>query len=1196
MSNGISRKELIPSTGESREAAGQSMLKFSVPLSHIQEILPSSAFADTEGGSTQKMKLIKIKCNRENSKDEPWSNLKLALNPEWKAADDEEMNVFMLPEYWELWKTVINDTGMDRPQEEVRYYIGGYLPHPHMKGLYMRNGTGTQRWPNGQVYSGGWKNHVYDGEGQLWWNFGDYENHKQQRDTLQQGVPIYTGMWQKGNRHGVGCLNWEQDQYDVSEKKLAFSRTHHSGIKKCYYGEFVEGLFNGRGTLILKGAVSQALPTNTSDKKWDLKRVPHPQVHPTKLLRFEGNFESDWQEVYREFIRENYDPQWIRNHGHNEEALKRDRDLHDLEDQGDFDLHPRDGPDDDTVEFFESDLRLDQLILDEHEKQHSGKFLRYFDKDRKDGAQKAGEPIPDLGLAFYSLRVEGVPNDCRHLKKGTATYADGTKYVGDFMGGFPHGHGEMEQFEGDGSKKPVATYEGWWNQGKKSGIGKYNIEGNLSYFGEWGTGKFADKRHGKGTQTIEESFQQLFGYAEYEGEWKADQRDGDGKMLIPKKSGDQMKVRYIYSGTFKEGKREGKGRLIQLQETGAEKKKDEESLIAMLEAGAGKVKLIYNGLWKDDLLDASTDDTMAWSETDRDPTDTTGGGQGHIYYGIMSRDGDRRGKGILYSPKAMEDEVFRGCMNNNTKFEPADLPNKYKVYEGEFRSNLPNGDGVQYLFKDQAEEQRLGEYKGQFVNGKRHGRGIWDGVDTHGKPWKYRPIQGTAHNWDKDEMHGIAIVEDAKHVHENVIYTHNKSQMPWTKEGPPMTGFDSNSALGKLFSGKLPLLHGAGEREIGKANFNGAQLLKDGVKTKREDLRDFSDQVAAEEAEACPILVRQPTDLNMPEEDVKIDGCTDNNKDLNGLYFKMSGTFGYPIYKCAKLIGGGLNREKKPLTMYLYQDQKKELWLISDSPGNDTGEKIMALGRPCAMVEDDSPDPGSITKPWFVWHEDTHRMREHTENEQDPELYEKKKGWFRSKEIRKVDKLTIQSVVGFEVTGVSQNGFGGIQSLFLRHPSLFYGRPVYESENGGQFLYWRKNNGSIEDGLQSAMLDSPGDLVEIVDEIDGHWIISTELGIAKKDGNSQEWHKSVFAYIKDGSFSPDQIHPARPEKGKKEATWFARDRSAGNQFKECKLMKLKLEEWSHEAQTDLRILDGAAGFGETSPTPLAIEDQSPSRT
>jgi hypothetical protein len=142
MSNGVSRLELIPSSGESVEAAGQSMLKFPIPLAHIQEVTPDPY--KTVGNGDQEMKVIRIKANRQFANDDPWRRLKLALNPEWKCQnpDSEEIQLCMLPGYWDLWKTVIGECQMERPQEWVRYFDGGYMEHPYMKGLYMRHGYG----------------------------------------------------------------------------------------------------------------------------------------------------------------------------------------------------------------------------------------------------------------------------------------------------------------------------------------------------------------------------------------------------------------------------------------------------------------------------------------------------------------------------------------------------------------------------------------------------------------------------------------------------------------------------------------------------------------------------------------------------------------------------------------------------------------------------------------------------------------------------------------------------------------------------------------------------------------------------------------------------------------------------------------------------------------------------------------------
>ena len=79
-----------------------------------------------------------------------------------------------------------------------------------------------------------------------------------------------------------------------------------------------------------------------------------------------------------------------------------------------------------------------------------------------------------------------------------------------------------------------------------------------------------------------------------------------------------------------------------------------------------------------------------------------------------------------------------------------------------------------------------GIYVGDFQKGKRHGRGVWK---TMGGTWEFRPISNEdVPNFENDLMHGIGIVEDSDHVHENVIYTKGKCQMPFTELGPPKTG------------------------------------------------------------------------------------------------------------------------------------------------------------------------------------------------------------------------------------------------------------------------------------------------------------------------------------------------------------------------------------------------------------------------
>jgi len=97
------------------------------------------------------------------------------------------------------------------------------------------------------------------------------------------------------------------------------------------------------------------------------------------------------------------------------------------------------------------------------------------------------------------------------------------------------------------------------------------------------------------------------------------------------------------------------------------------------------------------------------------------------------------------------------------------------------------------------------------------------------------------------------------------------------------------------------------------------------------------------------------------------------------------------------------------------------------------------------------------------------------------------------------DKISCKSILGFELN------LGGFDcrltaGLMMRHRSEFYGRPVYESDNGNQFLYWMRDDGTLEEGLNPNSEDaghdstiggcSAGKLLES----QGKWIIGSEIG------------------------------------------------------------------------------------------------------
>ncbi len=85
--------------------------------------------------------------------------------------------------------------------------------------------------------------------------------------------------------------------------------------------------------------------------------------------------------------------------------------------------------------------------------------------------------------------AECIKGDCDN-GYGTATWADGSKYVGEHKDGMGHGQGTLTWADGD-------KYVGEWKDGKKDGQGTYTFADGAKYVGE-----FKDnKRHGQGTFT-----------------------------------------------------------------------------------------------------------------------------------------------------------------------------------------------------------------------------------------------------------------------------------------------------------------------------------------------------------------------------------------------------------------------------------------------------------------------------------------------------------------------------------------------------------------------------------------------------------------------------------------------------------------------------------------------------------------------
>jgi len=119
--------------------------------------------------------------------------------------------------------------------------------------------------------------------------------------------------------------------------------------------------------------------------------------------------------------------------------------------------------------------------------------------------------------------------------QGTSTYANGDKYVGEYKDGRKHGNGTYTFADG---RKVV----GEWKDGKMHGQGTATSADGEKFVGEWEDGKM----HGQGTYTWPSG-------SIYVGEWKDDNRNGQG--IKTWHSGEK------YVGEWKDGKMHGQGTL-----------------------------------------------------------------------------------------------------------------------------------------------------------------------------------------------------------------------------------------------------------------------------------------------------------------------------------------------------------------------------------------------------------------------------------------------------------------------------------------------------------------------------------------------------------------------------------------------------------------------------------------------------------
>jgi hypothetical protein len=544
---------------------------------------------------------------------------------------------------------------------------------------------------------------------------------------------------------------------------------------------------------------------------------------------------------------------------------------------------------------------------------------------------------------------------------------------------------------------------------------------------------------------------------------------------------------------------------------------------------------------------------------------------GNFYYGQITENGTREGEGTLYSAEAGDDANFMDCVMSGKPYTKERLvceacrskdPSmlcllhkeldmhhlKYLVYDGQWHQNLPHGVGVQ--FYPDVSNRVGGVYYGDFKQGSRHGRGTWQVRD---KSFTYMPLpkKKRVHNWKDDMMHGVANVEDSKYVHDNVVYADNKTMMPFTSVGPPQTKFDHVAGWNIVFKGVRAASHQRKKREKSAAAPKSSMAASAHGATNQRRLSKVSkgsdqgvwghddtkilqnaakhhgklgaEQFRTDAEDEVDLLVREPTELVQHVEDMLVLGGTGENAAMNGLYFKVTKSFGHSLWRMAKQDSMALGLWTTHHQRYMYKDDSKRsrIWIIGPTPL--TG---LQKGPGCAFAEETvGPDsavaesgPHAVRSGWNIWSPAQSMMAKPKDLDADAD--DETKG--------SVDTITVQSIVGFTINDEDMPALNG--RLFVRHGAEFYERPVYVNEaalpeDTTLYLYWFKQGGDLKEG------SCKGDGKNIRDEVDaseifqsGCWAVSSKLGAGPVSFEGEpDDAEHMVAYLNDQAASPYHI-------------------------------------------------------------------------
>lgn len=408
------------------------------------------------------------------------------------------------------------------------------------------------------------------------------------------------------------------------------------------------------------------------------------------------------------------------------------------------------------------------------------------------------------------IRYQGTfKNDKRH-GKGVAAYKDGGKYEGGFYNDMAYGYGTLTFANG---KK----YQGQFKDGKFNGHGVYTFADGATYDGEWQN----DKRHGKGVDTYPDGYRS-------EGTYKNDQAHGLFKATFKDTT---------YLQSFENGKLHGKYEYYNdtydndVSEYANDVKINNQ--IANFKNGSQTYRIYdKDGNFKfwfamyttpvvqeHDTTQKGNVRRVGFVEKDEDTTNLKAPvmrkyyyQNGEVYFGQIYNKGLANGYGTMYYPDGSfktgiwKDNVLEVLAYNSKN--PLDCYNN-KNYKGDLLDGKRHGNGT-YTYADGS------VYTGSWQNDMRNGKGIINFANGDRFEGEFASDlqngQGTmafangatfAGSWQNGKWHG-----EGEFKYDN---THIKGT--WNNQ--ELEGTAYCNVLGNIYNGefKNSLKHGHGKME-----------------------------------------------------------------------------------------------------------------------------------------------------------------------------------------------------------------------------------------------------------------------------------------------------------------------------------------------------------------------------------------------